>query len=276
MIHETPAPELFLAENEASTPVADLCRRGYRVLALFDAPEGPGAERTGRRHYDYRDAALIGRSAVSGLGEPPFRCEWIAAFSPEYFDAANDMRGGECGWFSYRLDEALHLSMAEKRILTECFDDLRREAGRKSDCYCRCILSRHIRRMLDYVSRFYERQFTTRELENRRLLADYRTFLNEYLFSGRVPLSGAPDPALCAERLGLSESYFADLLKHETGQTHENHFRTARLDMAQWLLTNTPRPVGRIAAELGFSSGCAFSHLFRKLYGVSPEEYRRL
>lgn len=270
MIRETPVPGLLLAEEERPDLLLARCGSGFRAVILFDAP----TDRLGRRTCDFGDAALIGCSAASRTGGLPSRCARFAAFDPELLRPGSGDGAGEYGWFGYRPAEALHLSAEERRIVAGCFDDLLREASRKSDRYCRCILSRLIHRMLDYVSRFYERQFITRELENRRLLADHRAFLDRYLSSGLAPLRGAPDPALCADRLHLSEACFTDLLRFETGHTPESYFQSARLDMARWMLRNSTEPVGRIAAELGFSSVCGFSYLFRKTTGLSPEAYR--
>lgn len=271
MIRETPVPGLLLAELESPERLFARCGSGFRAVILFDPP----ADRLGRRTCDFNDAALIGCSAASRAGGLPARCARFAAYDPERFRPGYGEGAGEYGWFGYRPAEALHLSAEERRIVAGCFDDLLREASRESDCYCRCILSRLIHRLLDYVSRFYERQFITRELENRRLLADHRTFLDRYLSSGLAPLRGIPDPALCADRLHLSEAYFTDLLRFETGHTPESYFQSARLDMARWMLRNSTEPVGRIAAALGFFSVCGFSHLIRKTTGLSPEAYRR-
>ena len=269
MICETPVPGLLLAEEESPDRLFARCGSGFRAVILFDAP----TDRLGRRTCDFGDAALIGCSAT--FDEFPARCTRFAAFDPEQFRPGSGEGAGEYGWFGYRPAEALHLSAEERRIVAGCFDDLLREASRESDCYCRYILSRLIHRLLDYITRFYERQFITRELENRRLLADHRTFLDRYLSSGLAPLRGIPDPALCADRLHLSEAYFTDLLRFETGRTPESYFQSVRLDIARWMLRNSAESVGRIAATLGFSSVCGFSHLIRKTTGLSPEAYRR-
>ena len=173
--------------------------------------------------------------------------------------------GGEYSWLRYRADEALHLSAGEQCILTGCLDDLQREALRPTDRYCRCILGRLVR----------ERQFITRELENRALLADYRDFLDRYLSSGRMPLCGTPDPALCAGRLHLSEAYFTDLLRFETGHTPESYFQRVRLDTARRLLLNTVKPIDRIAAELGYPSVRHLYRLLRRIYGIAPDACKR-
>lgn len=271
MIHETSVPELLLAEEEGSALLPVLCRSGYRVLALFDPP----ADRLGRRSCDFSDAALIGCTAAPQPDDLPARCARVAAFRPAAFGIGDAERGGEYGWLRYRADEALHLSAGERCILTGCLDDLQREALRPTDRYCRCILGRLVRRTLDYATRFRERQFITRELENRALLADYRDFLDRYLSSGRMPLCGTPDPVLCASRLHLSEAYFTDLLRFETGHTPESYFERIRLDTARRLLLNTAKPIDRIAAELGYPSIRHLYRLLRRIYGIAPDACKR-
>ena len=76
----------------------------------------------------------------------------------------------EYTFFSYAPKEALHIYQKERRILSSCVDDIRRELHHGTDSYKRTILTRHIIRLLDYATRFYERQFIVRELNNERLI----------------------------------------------------------------------------------------------------------
>ena len=89
----------------------------------------------------------------------------------------------EYTFFSYALKEALHVSLKEKRILSSCVDDIRREFHHGADSYKRTILIRHITRLLDYTTRFYERQFIVRELNNELLIRQYEKLVKSFMNS---------------------------------------------------------------------------------------------
>lgn len=47
-----------------------------------------------------------------------------------------------------------------------------------------------------------------------------------------------------------------------------------RLKQAAKLLTSTEKPIARIAEETGFESSAYFCRKFKKLYGMTPKDYR--
>ena len=75
-------------------------------------------------------------------------------------------------FFSYRPEEALHVSLREKQVILELLDKINEELQRCIDCYSQKIISKYIELLLDYCERFYERQFITRNEANKK---DYRT-----------------------------------------------------------------------------------------------------
>ena len=64
--------------------------------------------------------------------------------------------------------------------------------------------------MLDYCTRFYERQFITRENRNKTVLEELETLLDDYIASGRLAGALLPTSEYCATGLGLSVPYFND------------------------------------------------------------------
>ncbi len=54
----------------------------------------------------------------------------------------------------------------------------------------RAILTRHIIRLLDYTTRFYERQFITRNTANEALVWEYEAFADRYLTDGKWAIRG--------------------------------------------------------------------------------------
>lgn len=274
-------PGLYIAEDiDTRTLIPNLCTQGYYILLIRSrTPENETL--LGRRYYDYSDAALTG--CAPGVFQTTFymktslQCRWIVAFRPELFeDVLSENELSEYTFFTYYPKEALHLSVAEIRVITACINDLYTELQRPRDHYSNTILSRHIHRILDYTVRFYERQFITRELVVEKIIARYDSLLGEYIESGKLRTYGVPTAQYCADKLLLSEACFCDVLKHKTGHTHECYTEIKRIEIAKRQLRSSNLSLYQIVAYLDFPSIQYFSYLFKKLTGCGPNYYRFL
>jgi AraC-like DNA-binding protein/ligand-binding sensor protein len=78
-----------------------------------------------------------------------------------------------------------------------------------------------------------------------------------------------------ARDAGLSPAYFSALFSRETGATYSAFLQRTRVEAAKRLLRETDRRVTDVAFEAGFGSLPHFNHVFRRLTGSSPREYRR-
>ena len=128
--------------------------------------------------------------------------------------------------------------------------------------------------MLDYCTRFYERQFITRENRNKTVLEELEALLDDYIASGRLAGALLPTSEYCATGLGLSVPYFNDLLKFETGKTLDEYFQLRRLETAKRMLLKAENTPAVVARRLGYASVQYFSLLFKKITGIAPNEYR--
>ena len=128
--------------------------------------------------------------------------------------------------------------------------------------------------MLDYCTRFYERQFITRENKNKTVLEELENLLDNYIASGRLRDSILPTSDYCATGLGLSVPYFNDLLKFETGKTLDEYFQLKRLEAAKKMLLKAGNTPAVVAQLLGYPNVQYFSLLFKKITGIAPNEYR--
>ena len=128
--------------------------------------------------------------------------------------------------------------------------------------------------MLDYCSRYYERQFITRENKNKAIMAECGRMAADYISSGKLQGGRMPRPAVFAGPLHLSEAYFCDLLRFETGKTLEEYISLKQLELAKQCLLRGEETPAAVARRLGFPSTQYFTFLFRKLTGVSPGDYR--
>ncbi len=69
-------------------------------------------------------------------------------------------------FFSYKTNEALHLSEKERKIILECFGQIKHELNQSIDKHSKTVITSAIELFLNYCTRFCDRQFITRETVN--------------------------------------------------------------------------------------------------------------
>lgn len=82
-------------------------------------------------------------------------------------------------------------------------------------------------------------------------------------------------PSHFADELNLSHAYFSRLFKQTYGISPSAWILRERLKQAATLLTETDQRISTIADACGFEDPNLFSPQFRKIYRISPREYRR-
>ena len=127
---------------------------------------------------------------------------------------------------------------------------------------------------MNYSTRFYERQFITRNNVNRDVLAGFERLLGDYFAGDRPERDGVPSVRWCAEQLHLSANYFGDLVKMETGKSAQEYIQLKVIDIAKERIFDPGRSISEIAYSLGFRYSQHFTRLFKKVVGCSPNEYR--
>lgn len=88
-------------------------------------------------------------------------------------------------------------------------------------------------------------------------------------------LSGDLSLTTLAALMQITPSYLSSLFHKETGSTLAQHITDQRMKAALQLLGSTRLQVQTIAQLCGFSDPNYFGKLFRRLYGVTPVQYRR-
>ncbi len=72
----------------------------------------------------------------------------------------------------------------------------------------------------------------------------------------------------------MSKGYLANVFKKETRKSLVDYINEEKINKAKELLVMTPMPVSVVAQEVGINNFSYFSRLFKKLAGVSPQNYR--
>lgn len=234
----------------------------------------------GRNQYDYRDGTLvfISPGQVAGIndnGETRNPHGWILMFHPDLLRGTPlDRQMKDYTFFSYESNEALHMSERERHIIINCFKEIHEELGHAIDRHSKQIIAANIGVLLNHCVRFYDRQFVTREIVNRDLLSRFESLLDNYFNSNMPQQSGLPTVAWCSGELHLSANYFGDLIKKETGKSAQEYIQSAIIEQAKKRLSESNRSVSEIAYTLGFKYPNHLSRLFKKVAGVTPNEYR--
>ncbi len=72
-----------------------------------------------------------------------------------------------------------------------------------------------------------------------------------------------------------SRSAFADRFTQIMGVPPLNYLSTHRLRLAAWYLRQNELSVSRVSERVGYGSETAFSQAFKRLYNLSPSQYRK-
>lgn len=78
-----------------------------------------------------------------------------------------------------------------------------------------------------------------------------------------------------ANHVGKSRSYISRSFKKELGFSMNEFIMRCKLEEAKSLLTYTDKSISEISNYLCFSSQAYFQNVFKKKYGITPNEYRK-
>lgn len=241
-----------------------------------------GDLRYGRATYDYQEGTLVFIAPgqvinVDSSGETYQPKGHALVFHPDLIHGTSLGRHmQDYTFFSYQSNEALHLSERERKIVLDCFFKIEYELEHAIDKHSRRLIVSNIEMLLNYCTRFYDRQFITREKVHKGTVEKFEQLLTKYYQSDKPQILGLPSVAYCAVQLNLSASYFGDLIKKETGKTAQEYIQAKVIDVAKEKVFDESKSVSEIAYELGFKYPQHFTRLFKQKVGQSPNEYRML
>lgn len=250
--------------------------RFYCVALKRDAK---GKIKYGQQHYDYDKGVLsfTAPNQVQYLDLATMECGagYLLIFHPDFL-MGHSMAATikNYNFFSYAVNEALHLSAEEEDDLISILNKIDRECTH-IDKYTQEIILSQIELLLNYSNRFYERQFITRKNHNHQLLAKFERLIEEYFENALSQDPGLLTVQRVADLMNLSPNYLSDMLRMLTGQSTQQHIHQKLIDKAKEKLSTTSLTVGEIAYALGFEHAQSFSTLFKKKTNLSPLEFRQ-
>jgi AraC-like DNA-binding protein len=254
----------------------------FGLYAIYLKELECGELKYGRNNYDYQEGTLVFIAPGQVLGVQPkvqtFEPKgWAILFHPDLIKGTSlGKHIDEYSFFSYDVNEALHLSEKERQIVLDCFSKIQYEITQAIDKHSKRLIASNIELFLNYCSRFYDRQFITRETAHGGTVERFEILLNNYFKTDGPQTGGLPTVTWCAEQLHLSANYFGDLIKKETGKTAQEYIQLKIIDLAKEKIFDTSKSISEIAYELGFKYPQHFTRLFKQKVGYSPLEYRSM
>ncbi len=236
----------------------------------------------GQQAYDFDEGVLHFMSPKQVLSFE-YRTEeelnhkgWLLLVHPDFlWNTPLAKKIKEYEYFNYKINEALHLSNQEEKMIIGIMQSIAHEYQATIDQFSQEIIIAHLALLLTYSERFYQRQFTTRKITNHSILNQFEELLSAYFSNGNSIERALPSVQYFANELNVSANYLSRLLKNITGQSTKHFIHDKVIQLAKERLSTTDLSVSEIAYELGFEHLQSFSKLFKTKTNFSPSEFRQ-
>jgi len=238
-----------------------------------------GKFKYGQHYYDFHEGGLffVSPNQITGAHETlTDQSGYTLLFHPDFlmgYELAKKIKS--YGFFSYSIQEALHLSAKEKTTIIAVFESIEEELNGRIDNFSQDVVISQIELLLNYTNRFYSRQFITRKAVNNGLLQNVDDILRSFFQAQQAQKQGLPTVQFLAAQLNVSSSYLSDMLRTLTGQNAQQHIHNYLIEKAKEQLSTSQASISEIAYELGFEHPQSFSKLFKLKTSVSPLDFRR-
>lgn len=277
---ETLHPLVSVVNLTKATNMVNHIQMNYGLYALFLKQTKSCNIKYGRTSYDYEEGTIVCFAPGQTAGVDTIEDEiapqvYGIVFHPDLIHGtALGKSIKNYTFFSYAVNEALHLSEQERGIVIDCLEKISIELEHAIDKHSKPLIAMNIELLLNYCMRFYERQFISRSNANRDALTKFEQLLGDY-FQSKLPMhDGLPSVKYFADKICLSSNYFGDMVKKETGKTPQECIQEKVIELAKEHIVNTDETVSEIAYTLGFQYPQHLCRLFKKRIGCTPNEYR--
>lgn len=247
----------------------------YKISFKFNFS---GRIKYGQQYYDFDAGGMSFSSPMQVISASPEEADYsgrsliIHADFLRNYPLAKTIKN--YGFFSYAVNEALHLSEQEKEIIMGIFNSIQHELSSSIDHFSQDIIISQIEQLLNYSNRYYNRQFITRKAVHNDMLSTLDQLLSDYFDRDAGLFEGIPSVVTLAEKLNVSQRYLSDMLRSVTGMNTQQYLQAKMTEKARELLSTTSLTIGEIAYQLGFEYPQSFNKFFKKQTQVSPLDYR--
>lgn len=166
--NETLHPLVSIVDLSKAAP-RYLYKMNFGIYCIILKEVRCGDLRYGNNYYDYQEGTLVFFAPgqileVEGVNEIYQPKGKALIFHPDLLlgtQLAKHM--DDYSFFSYNTNEALHLSEKEKNLIMDCFSKIEYELQQSIDKHSKTLIASNIELFLNYCTRFYDRQFITRD-----------------------------------------------------------------------------------------------------------------
>ncbi len=264
----------------------DNMRSSSHVLGFYKIsykPKLSGRLKYGQGYYDFDEGGLLFAAPNQVLGnhkeeddEPEICSLYTLLIHPDFFlqyPLAKKIR--QYGFFSYSVNETLHLSDSEKELIIGIFKMIEAEMASRIDDFSHDVIITQIELLLNYANRFYKRQFITRKAVSNGLVEQLDSLLDDYFDNETSLNKGLPTVQFLADHINLTPGYISDMLRSTIGMNAQQYIHAKLIEKAKEKLSATTLSVSEVAYALGFEHPQSFNKLFKTKTNVSPLEFRR-
>lgn len=162
--------------------------------------------------------------------------------------------------FQYMLFEVLK----EKQVLVRCIDEeLSKDTFSAKTFYSLASLKQYVTRIITQTCKLI-----AAEQENCSVIQTVVAYIDEHLGEDL-------NRDTFTDIVYLNPNYMARLFKKEMGMSLGNYLMQQRVERAKYLLEHTGISINLISSQVGYDNFSYFSKVFRRLTGLSPNEYRK-
>ena len=163
----------------------------------------------GRTKYDFTNGALIfiaPRQVLQWDNSVVFEQKGFSINFHEDFLKGTELAQQikKYGFFSYSVNEALHLSPKEEKQIESIVENIEIEYQNNQDEFSKDIIISQLDTLFKYANRFYERQFLNRKELSNDLLEQFNQQLTNYFESGQLQEKGIPSIEQIADKMSVS------------------------------------------------------------------------
>ncbi len=230
---------------DLSVPKAAVGSKTVSDLYMISIKDSNCGVDYGRNSFDFEEGVMVfsapGQVYTTRREIQPGEINgWMLYFHPDLIRTTHlGEIIDEYSFFNYDVYEALHLSEEEEKTVNDCIANIKNEYEQRIDNHSQRVIISNLELLLNYSLRFYERQFNTRTNQSKDIVSVFEKQLKNYYRENKALESGIPSIERFAERANLSQHYFSDLIKKETGRTPKDHINDFVIEKAKNMLMGT-------------------------------------
>lgn len=127
-------------------------------------------------------------------------------------------------------------------------------------------IRKHFSSLFEYI---YNKLIEKKDTKYDELITKVIEMINSHYSDNNLSMDSI------ADAMGISPSYLGKLFKKFTSDTLSDYIMQTRLEASKQMLASTDYSVDKITEKIGLSYSNYFYKIFKKTYGITPNEYKQ-